>query len=709
MTHAGAQAKGTAEEGGGNGNRSILQTGFFIWAVSVLAAGAAILGVSLWTRSGIDVDPKTSHGKHGVVAWRYMEAPELARRVAAGTLPPLAERLPENPMLVQPVERVGRYGGTWHLALVGEAEENSDHPLLLRTIGYENLVRWDPQWARVVPNVAERFSVSSDAKVYDFWLRKGMKWSDGASFTADDIIFWYRDVLVNPALTKAVPDWLTSRGHPVVVEKIDLWHVRFRFEEPNGLFLQNLAAPRGAMATGYPEHYLKRYLLQNDPVGVMAMTREAGLTNWVSLFYRKASDSVLRAPRWQNPELPMLHAWILTNGYGSSDPVVAVRNPYYWKIDPAGRQLPYIDRVEFAVAKSSEDLTERVVRGEIDMQDRNLATAANFSRFEVNRLRGDYHFFRTISAFGNTMVISLNMTHPDPELRNVFQNRDFRIGLSYGINRRAIIDEVYAGQGEAYQAAPSPSSPFYHEQLAHQYVEYDVDLANQYLDRAGYLKKDSEGYRLRGDGKRISFEVEVAVQNRDHFRAMKMIQRDWKVLGVEIRVASVERRKLTDDLAFNRHDAVAWLGNGGLDVIMDPIYYFPFSTDSAYAVCWAHWNLKEQRQFPAEEPPEPVVEQMRLYHQLGATADSEEQARLMYQILDIAANQFYVMGISHPGQGYGIVRNGFHNVPSPMPAAWTYPHPAPTNPCQYFIEPEPVVDSANGAGNGNAILELERE
>jgi peptide/nickel transport system substrate-binding protein len=167
----------------------------------------------------------------------FKESPILTAQVEAGDLPAVELRLPRNPVLVEPVERLGRYGGTWQMAMRG----NADRALVYRTIGYEHLLRWDPAWTRVVPNVAQSFSVNDDATAFTFKLRQGMRWSDGHPFTADDIMFWYEDILKNPELTPKPPPWLIAGGKLVDVDKLDAFTVRFRFDAPNGLFPQALA------------------------------------------------------------------------------------------------------------------------------------------------------------------------------------------------------------------------------------------------------------------------------------------------------------------------------------------------------------------------------------------------------------------------------------------------------------------------------------
>ena len=613
----------------------------------------------------------------GVPASIYHEAPQLRELVEAGKLLPVDERLPQSPMLVQPIERIGTYGGTWFRGV----RRTRDHASFIRIIGYENLMRWDPWWINVIPNIAERYEVNEEATQYTFYLRKGMRWSDGELFTADDILFWYEDVLINKDLTSSIPAWLTSGGKPVKVEKRDEMTVVFSFVVPNGLFLMNLAAPWGGEPTEYPCHYLQQFHPKYNPDRIDDLISEAGVSNWRELFRFKAGYEVDDPGRWQNPELPRLHAWILTAAYTSeADQVVAERNPYYWKIDPAGNQLPYIDRVVFKMFSDSAQLEDMIRQGEIDMQTRHIPQ-------QKVKAMGYEQTFSLISSFSNTTVISLNLTHQDLVLREIFQNKDFRIGLSYAINRKEIIAKVFDGEGEPYQAAPRPESPLYHKRLAHQYTEYNVTLANEYLNNAGYTKQDAEGFRLRPDGKRITIILDV-IDFISMLEVARFIPGYWNEVGIETRLNIMEREDLYERKSANQHDAVLWVGDGGLEVLLEPRWYFPYSSqESNYAIPWACW-YRNHNDPHSEKPPEVVQQQMSLYDQILMTADQEKQYALMTKILDIAADQFYVIGISTPPLRYGILKSNFHNVPDFIPQSWTYPHPAPTNPCQYFIEKE---------------------
>ncbi len=615
------------------------------------------------------------------------EAPQLAALVKEGKLPPLEQRLPKNPLSIKPVEKVGQYGGTWRTALLG----GQDTAWLTRTLDNENLVRWDIEWKKVIPNVAESFEANKDATEFTFKLRQGMKWSDGKPFTADDILFWFEDVAMNKELNPGgLPSWMKSGGKNGTVEKIDQYTVKFKFPSPNGLFLQRLATPDGAPPTTFPKQYLSQFHVKYNTTNLDQLIKDAKAENWVKLFQLKGS-SVPGVPgsdaRWSNKDMPTLYGWVLTTAYGEGTRVVAERNPYFWKVDAEGNQLPYLDRIVYDVMQDKEVLVLKAVNGEIDMMDRHIATPSNKAVFSDNMQKGQYRFFETIPSSMNDLIIALNLTHKDKTMREIFNNKDFRIGLSYAINRRELIDLVWVSQGQPYQAAPRPTSPFYNEKLAKQYTEYDVAKANQSLDKAGYSKKDAEGFRLGPDGKRISFVVEVTgATGTDRVDAMKLIQGYWKKVGIDMQVKEEDRTLLYTRKEANEHDAVVWGGDGGLDVVLEPRWYFPYSTESNYAEAWVMWwNPGGNPRTAPEEPPAQVKKQIEFYQQLTATGDEAKQTELMKQLLDIAADQFYVIGISLSPNGYGIVKNNFFNVPKIMPGAWLYPNPAPTNPVQYFI------------------------
>jgi ABC-type transport system substrate-binding protein len=350
--------------------------------------------------------------------------------------------------------------------------------------------------------------------------------------------------------------------------------------------------------------------------------------------------------------------------------------------------LPYIDNVIYEIGEDVQVLVLKALNGEIDMQDRHIATLDNKAVFVDNAETGNYGFFETVPSSMNVQVIALNLTHKDPVKREIYQNKDFRIGLSHAINRQEIIDTIYVGQGEPWQLAPRPTSPLYNEQLAKQYTEYNLDLANEHLDKAGYTERDADGYRLGPDGKRIVIQVDVQAISQNWIDTLELIKSQWAEVGIQMEPNVIDRSLMYTRKDSNEHDATTWGGDGGLDVILEPRWYFPFSGESLFAEAWKEYYVNPSgvgSLVPPEEPPTATKRQMELYDQIKATGDAAEQEALMQEILQIAADEFYALGISLPAPGYGIVKNNFKNVPPSFANAWLYPHPAPTNPEQYYI------------------------
>jgi len=625
----------------------------------------------------------------------FRQSPQLAEQVAAGKLPPVDQRLPRNPMLVQPEQQVGVYGGTWHLAMV-----NSEPIFMNRVMGYENLVRWDKEWSKVIPNVAQSFTVSQDSKTFTFQLREGMRWSDGQPFTADDIVFWYEAVYLSDELHSLVDPWVDVGKTGLTVEKQGDSTVVFRFAKPQGLFLQHMCTMDGAFATAYPRHYLAQFHRDYNP-DVGTLVAQEGVGNWVDLFLKKTRQSPAAAMFSTAPEKPTLFAWVLEPGSFNADGtpasvVSAVRNPYYWKIDTAYNQLPYIDRIEFQVVPSAADILPLVLAGKIDSQDRNIPASAALPE---NQAKGKYGLYRLESSFSNYMAISFNETRADPIKRRIFRNKDFRIGLSYAINRPAII-KATGLDVKPYQVAPLQGTPFYSERMATQYLDYDVKLANRYLDRAGYSKRDAAGFRLGPNGKRISFTMlvptPIPIGNFDiHLRA---IQADWRAVGIQMAIETVARADAEKRWADNDYDVTAFTGAGGYDVILGPRHYVPVEGIwSQQGPLWATWYVNPNDP-KAEEPPSAVRQTITLYRQLLQSADVSQQNQRMREIIAIAADEFQVIGIHQAPTSYGVLRPSFHNVPPLMFSSSNYPQPAPTNPCQYFIGEA----AAGGTGTGGS-------
>jgi peptide/nickel transport system substrate-binding protein len=613
---------------------------------------------------------------------KYKEAPTLAEQVKAGKLPPVDQRLPENPLVVKG-EKVGKYGGTWRMAM----KAGTDDPSFFKIFAYEPLVRWNVAWTDIVPNVAERWDASADATEYTFYLRKGIKWSDGTPLTADDIVFWWEDVELNTDLAPTPPGWMVVGGKPGVVTKVDDTTVKFTFAAPNGLFLSNVASANGRSMFNFPKHFAIQYHAKYvDQAKLDALLKEGGYTNWHDMFFAKVSQADGGGyGQYSVAGRPTLYAWMVEQPMaGSATQASFVRNPYYWKVDAEGQQYPYIDRLTYDVYEDLAAMLLKATNGEIDFQMRHFNTLANKAVLFDNQQKGDYSFFDLISISSNSVVVHLNLTDKDAAIREIFQNKDFRIGLSYAINRQEIIDTVYMGQGEPAQPATLPDTPFYNEQLAKQYTEYDVAKANEYLDKV-LPNKDASGKRLRPDGKPFNFVIEISNSLQDQVDAGNMIAKYWQAVGVDVQAKPEDRSLLYTRKDGNDLDAMIWGGEGGMGPTLDPRNFFPYSTESAYAVAWARW-YGGARDDTAEEPPAEVKKIMAAYDTVLTTPTYEGQIKAMNDLLQMSADYFFCIGVTTPAPSYGIVKNNMQNVPKQMISGWQYPTPAPVNTFTFFFQ-----------------------
>ncbi|MFT4182264.1 MAG: ABC transporter substrate-binding protein [Rhizobium sp.] len=606
------------------------------------------------------------------------EAPALAELVKGGKLPPLADRLPKKPMVVTPFEKVGTYGGTLRRGLRG----SSDHNGILRMVGNQSLVRWNMEFTKVLPNLAERWEVSDDASQFTFHLIEGARWSDGHPFTADDIVFAIEDCVKNTELYSATPAQLSVAGKAVNVEKIDDYTVKFTFAAANALYLENLATPLGQHPTLFPKHYCSQFLSKYNS-NIAEDVKKAGVSSWPELFRARCGDIEIPS-RWGNPDKPTLDPWVIKEPYsGGATRVVMTRNPYFWQVDTEGNQLPYIDELNFSISQDVESLMLNVISGKIDIQERHISVLANKPTLSQNMKKGDYRLLTLVPSTSQQCQIYFNMTHKDPAMRKMFADKSVRQALSLGINRQEVIDIVYFGQSEGYQAGPRPEHPWYHEKLARQFTEYDPDKAGALLDKAGYDKKDANGFRLRPDGQKFFFAVDVIpTLYPDLVDALELVKAHWAQIGVDMKVNTIERALYYTRGDDNAHDAQVWPGPGGLDPMLDPRDFFAFHPQgSRYAIPWTLWYTSNGKK--GEEPPESQKKRMKLFDDARSTADLDKRGAVMKQIFDIAADEFETVGLCLAVGGFGIIRNNLRNVPEKEPDSWSWPNPGPALPQQF--------------------------
>ena len=580
-------------------------------------------------------------------ASRYNEAPMLAEMVANGQLPPVDERLPLNPLVITPEEEIGDYGGIWN-RLATSAGDNQ----LGGKVGGEHLVRYNKDGSQINPNVFESWEVSSDGSTYAFHLREGMRWSDGEPYTANDILFYYEDVLLNEDLTPNFPSWLKLSGEPVVIEKLDDYTLQFKFAAPYALFINVLGSLRGDRFATYCAHYLKQFHVNYvDEDEMDAMIKDAGVEHWYQVFGTKPDTR-------RNPDTPSYLPWNLSTP-AHSDPLVADRNPFYWKVDPEGNQLPYIDSIHWSLVDGKDQLNLRAIQGEVDMQLRHI-TFDNVPLFMENQERGNYRVMLWQRGQVTDTVLHLNHTNKDPVLRDIVQDKRFRYALSLGINRADIIEAVYLGQAEPNQVSPTKTSPVYWEPQAKNLIEHDPDRANAYLDEMGLTERDDEGYRLRPDGERLSIVFEYAAVFGAWGDIAELLTGDWGELGVELISTEIDRSLLGQRLAANEIDFAVWTGSGEFNPFIEPRSFVPLVPNIALKQ-YAYWWESDGKE--GVEPTGDILRVLELWEEIKITVDVEKQRALFRQILELNMENLWQIGIATSPPQPVIVKNYFRNVP----------------------------------------------
>jgi peptide/nickel transport system substrate-binding protein len=622
----------------------------------------------------------------------YNESPILAEQVAAGTLPPVAERLPANPAVVTPFNEVGQYGGAMRVGFVGS---NPGWGGLWYIAGWENLVSWAPDFSGIVPNIAESWEVSEDVREYTFFLREGMKWSDGAPFTADDIIFYIEDVLFNEELSAGGPiaDWLPRDGaEDFRAEKIDDYTVRFIFANPQGTFLYNLATWSGRHVTWFPKHYLMQFHATYNTTNLDELVAaEDGVEDWVGLFNKKASGPVDDLNNYYNNlDRPLLYPWMPASVLGGGTQMNMVRNPYYWKVDTEGNQLPYIDEIIGISYQDNESRTLAMINGDLDYVKDPGDDNDRILYYDALDAGAPIAISEAISDGASTHSVHFNRTYGDPVLAEIFANRDFRIGMSHAINRPEIIEIVLFGQGTPTQVAPLETSPLYNEQLATQYTEYDLDLANQHLDMV-VPDRDAEGFRLRPDGERLSIIFSVSNDlsyGTNWVQLAELLAGYWAEVGVEVTVNSMSNEVFIDRKEQNDLQAAIYTGEGGAGVtaILDPRYYVPFEYFGLFGAGW-HNAFYAAADTVQVEPPQEMLDIRAMYEAVLASPTQEEQIAQMQEVLEVAADEFFVLGIARPAPGFQPYHQRLGNQPSQWVAGWIEGVQKIKYPEQWYIIP----------------------
>jgi len=612
---------------------------------------------------------------------KFNEAPMLRAKVAAGELPPVEERLPEEPMVVEPIDQIGQYGGIAHTATI-RVESYGDDTIIM---GCEGVLRTARDAKSVVPNIAKDWDFSDDGKTFTLYLRKGLKWSDGVPFTADDILFWYEDVMLNKELSPVIAKEWRPGGKVMEMEKIDDYTVRVHFAVPNPGILMFDGPIRGGWTwCSYPKHYLKQFHPRYTPVEKLnKMVKEAGYDYWYQLFNKKAS-ACWNTPL--NPDLPTLCAYVITEK--STNRRVYERNPYYWKIDPAGNQLPYIDKVVANIVQDREMINTMIVQGQLDVCIQETSIE-NYPLYQENEKQGNYRTLLWQSVLGSDVNYFPNLTYKkDLVLRDIFRDVRFRRALSLAINREEINDIIYFGLGVPRQMTAIPQSVAFEEKFAKAYAQYDPEEANRLLDEMGLKWDKDHKWRLRPDGKRLAWVLEYFPVETPKGPVTELVKEYWAAIGCDVEV-----KELTGELNSERYRANAvqmglWHGDRCTDILFprEPMWVVPTSDCWAIAAwqLWAKWFLTGGK--IGEEPPEECKRNLELWKKTQTTMDEKEKVRLTKEIWASQARNLWAIGTVGCAPHPVIVANNLRNFPEKGLHGWDVVWTCYLHPEQFFFE-----------------------
>jgi peptide/nickel transport system substrate-binding protein len=585
----------------------------------------------------------------------------LDQLVKDGKLPPVEKRLPDNPWVAPTLEMVGKHGGLMRRAYSGASDRNGPAKIVDK-----GLVWFDKSLVNKA-RLAESWKVNADATEWSFTLRKGTKWSDGKDFTTKDFKWYYDNWLQNKTLTPAITSGFWANGKPVKVATltvVDDYNFTLKYVAPNPLVLLLIgrASPTWNNLAS-PGHYLAQWHmdLTTDKAALEAAVKKAGAADWGAYMLND------RAQWTMNPDLPVIGAWSAKETIGK-DIFVMQRNPYFFGVDSAGNQLPYIDQINHRIYQDANVFKLWITNGEIDFQARGVSNAAaDYTNFRNNETKGDYKVFKGINA--THIAFQLNMTTKNKPLAEFFSNRNVRIALNLSLNRDEINELVYSGLCKPRQYSPISVSPQYYEKAANAYIKYDVATANKMLDTEGY-KKGADGFRTYKDGTTISFTMEgidnVGTPNED---ATQRVIKFFNAVGVKCTYKYVERSLYTTHYNANDLEAANWGGDRTvMPLAPQAIIFRGVQIDRPWALAYALWYNNNQ-DANGVKPPDGhfILKLWDLWSKIEVEPDAAKQNSLFQQMLDIWAEEVPCVGALGELPSFCIVKNGLKNFLNGFP------------------------------------------
>ncbi len=617
------------------------------------AAAGGDIPRDAWPKSWFQPPRKAS--EVGLVTFR--QAPMLAALVASGELPPVEERLPDDPMVVEPIDEIGIYGGSARLFFAGESLINVP----------EGVLRPGPQMRLNLPNWAEKAEYSNGARTLRITLRPGHRWSDGQPLTADDYLFWFDHFLMNKELTPVVePRFKGAR-----FEKHNTHSFSYHFPQPMPLFVNHLAHNSSRLAM--PAHFMQRYHPEfTDPAQLEAEAEELGLQDWLTYFIGvNNTNDLLFFGR------PVLTAYVLVSR--TSTRTRLRRNPYYPKVDPEGNQLPYIDYLEVQRVDSPAIMAAKASTGQVDFAGRQFMTAdiPLFKRFEKKNAYSTYIWPR---PYGSDVVLQFNLNHLDEGLRKIFQDVRFRRAMSLAINREEVNDIVYFGQGVPRQLTVVSSSRYFEPEFATAWAEFDPVRAGALLDEMGLVDRDGDGSRERLDGEALQITLEYMIGETPKQITLDLVTAHWREVGVSVNLKQISGPLQRIRARAGLMDMTIWHADRNADILfpIEPYWYVPVNGgwEQSQWSAWTRWYFSDGTR--GWEPPAEIKELIGWWERLRRATDEKERVEMGKKILRSQAENLWALGVVGLGPHPIIVSDRLRNVPRQgywgWDSRWSWPY-----------------------------------
>ncbi len=587
-------------------------------------------------------------------------------------LPPVEERIPAEPLVVVPYESVGQYGGTFH-ATSNATESGTSDFLAVRHV---NFVRYGDDYVTIEPNIAKSWEWNDDFTEVTFHLREGHKWSDGAPFTSADVAFWLNDIVLNTDIYENTPGWVQFGDGTMTIDVIDDTTFVLKFPVPTPGILSFFAT--AFRQPFQPKHFFDKKVADGMDF-VDAVTLYYGLSDWTDV------PSPLLSGEADDVK-PTLESHILVEENTEGRHFVA--NPYYFMVDTAGNQLPYINEQDELYIPDPEVRNLKITNGEVDYKVQSISII-DYPLYKDHEADGDY----TVSlgsGVGANLFYGFNLTHEDEGLREIFNDLRFRQAMSIAINRDEIVELIYLGQAEPMQASPADGNTvnFVTDEHKNAFIEYDLDGANALLDEMGLVDVDGDGFRERADGSPLAIELQYATQSGPA-AIQELIKSYWDAAGIATTLKEVTSDEYRERGTTNGADVLTWLhdGTAGATIVLNtemllPPFGYAFNPGVAYG--WEEWVKSDGAE--GIEPPADALELYDLVAEfLQYPLGSAESDALGEQIVDIHVNNLWKIGIAGNIQMPIIHTNRLHNFGPYTVVSYDYYRVYPMLPAEWYF------------------------